>query len=134
MPSVQNQSRRKRAARPLDIPVGRVEFMGQVLHIVEHEGRLVAACNDEQGMPYEALASLRLNARACRDLMHEAVDLLIQAADISLMFAALAASGAMPCPCRGQSSCGAENKKPPSRKRPSDIPPLWLNLQRADEK
>jgi hypothetical protein len=77
--------------RPLDIPLGRVEFMGQVLHIVEHEGRLVAACNDEHGMPYEALSAARLDSRACRELMCEAVGLLLDSADLSLVLSAFTA-------------------------------------------
>lgn len=66
---------------PLDIPLGRVELFGQILHIVEHQGRLVAACTDENGAVIEALTSDAVSAAACRDLMRRAIDLLLEAAD-----------------------------------------------------
>lgn len=82
-----------RSETRLDVPIGRVELLGQVLHIVEHDGRLVAVCHDEHGMPVEALVSQRLDGHGCRNLMREAVDLLIQAADISLLLTAFATNG-----------------------------------------
>jgi hypothetical protein len=108
-----------KSSRCLDIPVGRVEFMGQVLHIVEHEGRLVAVCNDEHGMPYEALSAARLDSRACRELMCEAVSLLLDAADLSLVLSAFTAhEGHHPQTPRAQrQTADARTHAPTSRRQ-----------------
>lgn len=74
----------KRKAKPLDIPLGRVELFGQVLHIIEHDGRLVAACTDEAGDVVEALTSKDMGTAGCRDLMRRAIDLLLTAAEEEL--------------------------------------------------
>jgi hypothetical protein len=75
----------------LNIPIGRVEFLGQVLHIVECDGRLVAACPDESGMPYEILAAPRVDVPACRDLMWRSMDLLFETSELALQLTAFAA-------------------------------------------
>lgn len=74
----------------LSIPIGRVELFGQVLNIVEHEGRLVAACPDESGMPYEALSVEKNDAAHCHRLMRSSIDLLFETAELSLALNALA--------------------------------------------
>jgi hypothetical protein len=83
---------KSKMTKSIDIPIGRVELLGQVLHIVEHDGHLVAACNDEHGMPFEALACEQLDGHGCRNLMRQAVDLLTEGADISLMLSDFAAN------------------------------------------
>ena len=99
----------------LNIPIGRVEFFGQVLNIVEHEGRLVAAATDESGMPYEALSSLFVDRGGCRFLMREALDLLLDAAELSLNLTAFAAQSV--------ERKGATDLGPVAcRKRPSGTP------------
>ena len=65
----------------LDLPLGRIELLGQVLHLVEHDGRLVAACTDEAGGVIAALTAPRVTAAHCRRLMRQAIDLLLDAAE-----------------------------------------------------
>lgn len=76
----------------LNVPIGRIEFLGQVLNIVEHDGRLVAACTDETGMPCEVLSNPRLDAFGCCRLMRESVFLLFQTAELSLALSAFTAA------------------------------------------
>jgi hypothetical protein len=76
----------------LDIPIGRVELFGQVLHIVEHDGRLVAACTDERGKVVTAMTANDISAKSCRRLMRSAVDLLLNAAETALGRAACSTS------------------------------------------
>ena len=68
----------------LDVPLGRIEFLGQVLHFVEHDGRLVAACTDEAGDVIAALTAPSMSAANCRRLMREAIDLLLDSAEAEL--------------------------------------------------
>jgi hypothetical protein len=77
----------------LNIPIGRIEFLGQVLNIVEHDGRLVAACTDECGMPCEVLSLPGLDAASCRRLMCDSISLLLNTAEISLALTAFSAAG-----------------------------------------
>ena len=65
----------------LDVPLGRIEFLGQVLHLVEHEGRLIAACTGESGRVAAALTAPRITAADCRRLMRQAIDLLFDSAE-----------------------------------------------------
>lgn len=111
---------------PIDIPIGRVEFLGQVLHIVEHEGRLLAACNDEHGVPFEALASGRLDGHGCRDLMREAIDLLIDAADFSLTLSAFAANRPPAARRTRRPRVGGDTSKDNARCSKGATPPLNL--------
>ena len=70
--------------KDLDLPLGRIEFLGQVLHLVEHDGRLVAACIDPSGGVIAALTAPRVDAAHCRRLMCQGIDLLFDAAEAKL--------------------------------------------------
>lgn len=72
--------------KKLDLPIGRIEFLGQVLHLVEHEGRLVAACTGQSGGVIAALTAPRVSAADCRRLMRQAIDLLFDSAEAELRF------------------------------------------------
>jgi hypothetical protein len=84
------ESKTHKRPSPLNIPIGRVELFGQVLSIVEHEGRLVAACPDESGMRYEVLSVEKTDAASCHHLMRRSLDLLFETAQLSLALNALA--------------------------------------------
>lgn len=66
MTQMQDEWRSKRRL-PLDIPLGRVEFMGQVLHIIERDGSLFAAGTNEEGRVMAVLGERALSARGCRN-------------------------------------------------------------------
>lgn len=72
------------AIKTADIPIGRVELFGLVLHIVEHDGRLVAAYANDEGRVAAALSETGVSGRSCRRLMRSAVDLLLDAAETAL--------------------------------------------------
>lgn len=71
----------KSSAKAIDIPIGRIELFGLVLHIMEQQGRLVAVCTDEEGGVVVPLSTPGISARSCRRLMQSAVDLLLDAAE-----------------------------------------------------
>jgi hypothetical protein len=105
------------SAKALDIPIGRVELFGLVLHIVEHDGRLVAACPDERGKVVAALTATDMSAKNCRRLMRSAVDLLLEAAE-----RAFSESTSVPARCASRDAaarrpCGS-TRSPPSSGRP----------------
>jgi hypothetical protein len=68
----------------LDLPLGRIELLGQVLHLIEHDGELVIACADETNSVIVASAAPRVSAANCRRLMREAIDLLLESAEAGL--------------------------------------------------
>lgn len=92
--------------KTVDIPIGRVELFGLVLHIVEHDGRLVAACPDAEGMVVAPLSQPDVSSRSCRRLMRSAVDLLLTAAEKALSASPRDAADRGVCK-RGQWNCRA---------------------------
>ena len=92
------------ANQTVDIPIGHVELFGLVLHVVEHGGRLIAACPDDNGRVVAALTEPALSACSCRRLMRSAVDLLLTAAETGL---------SQPASVAASAPCGADRNKLP---------------------
>jgi hypothetical protein len=93
-------------AKSVDIPIGRVELFGMVLHIVERQGHLVAACTDDHGGVAVPLATPGISAKSCRKLMRSAVDLLLDAAEAA--FPESPATSARRVVCRAdRRNCGS---------------------------
>jgi hypothetical protein len=59
------------------LPLGRLEYLGQVLHLVEHNGRLllVGACRNNE--PLVLSSTPGVSANESRAILHAAVDLAL---------------------------------------------------------
>ena len=73
-----------RSFKKVDVPIGRVEFMGQVMHLAEHRGRLVGAMADESGQVVVVTRDEQVSAASCRRLLREGIDLLLNRAECVL--------------------------------------------------
>lgn len=74
--------RGKRRSQAIDIPFGRVELLGQVIHVVQHDGHLITlGAGPPDGRPTEILAARGNSEAECRELMHRSVDMLFDLID-----------------------------------------------------
>jgi hypothetical protein len=67
-------------ASEIDVPVGRVEFLGQIVHVVEHNGRFAAAMTDDTGRLAVAFEENDISAASCRRALRRGIDLLFDRA------------------------------------------------------
>ncbi len=65
----------------VEVPIGRVELLGQILHLVEHQGHLASVLTDETGQVVVAMEDERLSAAGCRRLLRSGIDLLLDRAE-----------------------------------------------------
>lgn len=94
--------RNKRQANPIDIPFGRVELLGQIVYLVQHDGHLITlGAGPPDGRPREILTARGNSESECRELMHRSVEMLFDLVSRAPLLCVQVADGSAPCNANG---------------------------------